>query len=94
MVTSLFPPDKIGEGQKIYNEIQKKYPLPSFIKQKQGGMRWVSKGVKGVAFYEVEKGHIAEALNFIYKYEGEFAGVTGFSDEIEVLMTMEEYTQS
>ena len=65
MVTSLFPTDKIGEGQKIYNEIQEKHPLPSFIKQKQGGMRWVSSGVKGVAFYEVEKGHIAEGLNFI-----------------------------
>ena len=92
MVTSLFPSNKAGDGQQIYRNIQDKYPLPSFIKQKQGGMRWVNAGIKGVAFYEVEKGNIEEALNFIYQYEGEFAGIEGFSDEIEVLLTMEEFT--
>ena len=64
MVTSLFPPENGIEIQKKYNEIQEKYPLPSFIKQKKMGLRWIEEGMKGVAVYEVEKGNIADALNF------------------------------
>jgi hypothetical protein len=43
-----------------------------------------------VAFYEVKKGNVEKALDFIYRYEGEFAGIEGFSDEIETLLGIEE----
>ena len=92
IVTSVFPPEKGVEVQRKYNEIQEKYPLPSYIKEKQMGLRWVYEGMKGVAVYEVEKGKIADALNFIYRYEGEFAGVEGYSNDIETLLEMDELT--
>ena len=92
MVTSVFPPEKGVEVQRKYNEIQGKYPLPACIKQKQMGLRWVYEGMKGVAVYEVEKRKIADALNFIYRYEGEFAGIEGYSNDIETLLEMDELT--
>ena len=49
-------------------------------------------GLKGVAVYEVEKEKIADALNFVYRYEGEFAGIEGYSNDIETLLEMEELT--
>jgi hypothetical protein len=90
IVTSLIPPDKASETLKKYNEIQEKYPLPSYIKQKVSGLRWVREGMKGVAIYEVVKGNMSDALNFVYRYEGEFAGIKGYLNEIETLLGLEE----
>ena len=92
MVTSVFSSEKGVEVQQKYNEIQEKFPLPPFIKQKQMGLRWVREGMKGVAIYKVEKEKIADALNFVYRYEGEFAGIEGYSNDIETLLEMEEFT--
>ena len=89
MVTSLFPPEKGMEVQKKYDEIQQKFPLPSFIKLKKVGLGWIREGMKGVAIYEVEKGKISDALNFVYRYELEFAGIEGYSNEIETPLTKE-----
>jgi len=93
VVTSVFPSEKGGEVRQKYNEIQTNFPLPSFVRQKQVGVRWVREGLKGVAVYEVEKGRIAEALNFVYRYEGEFAGIEGYSNDIETLLEMEELSE-
>ena len=93
MVTSIFPSEKGVEVQRKYNEIQEKFPLPPFIKQKQMGLRWVREGMKGVAVYEAEKEKIADALNFVYRYEGEFARIEGYSNDIETLLEMEELTR-
>jgi hypothetical protein len=93
MVTSMFPSEKGVEVQRKYNEIQKKFPLPPFVKQKQMGVRWVRAGLKGVAVYKIEKGNVADALNFVYRYEGEFAGIEGYSNDIETLLEMEELTE-
>ena len=90
LVTSIFPSEKGVEVQRKYNEIQQKFPLPPFLKQKRMGVRWVREGLKGVAVYGVEKGKVADALNFIYRYEGEFAGIEGYSNDIETLLEMEE----
>ena len=92
MVTSVFPSEKGVVIQSKYNEIHKKYPLPLCIKQKQLGLRWIRDGMKGVAVYEVEKGKIAEALNFIYRYESEFSGIEEYSNEIETLLEIDELT--
>ena len=48
--------------------------------------------MKSVAVYEVEKGSLEEALNFVYRYEGEFAGIEGYSNDIETLLGMDELT--
>ena len=48
--------------------------------------------MKGVAVYKVEKGKIAEALNFIYRYEVEYGGIEGYSNDIETLLEMEDLT--
>ena len=90
MVTSLFPPEKGKEVQKKYDEIQSKFPMPSFIKQKKLGLRWVRGGLKTIGIYEVKKGKVADALGFVYRYELEFAGIEGYSNEIETLLTTEE----
>ena len=90
MVTSLFPPEKGMEVQKKYGEIQQKFPLPSFIKMKKMGLRWIRDGIKAVAIYDVEKEKISDALSFVYRYELEFAGIEGYSNEIETLLTAEE----
>jgi hypothetical protein len=90
VVTSLFPPEKGMEVQIKYEEVQKKFPLPSFIKLKKVGLRWIREGMKAVAIYEVKKGKVADALNFVYRYEFEFAGIEGYSNEIETLLTAEE----
>jgi len=90
MVTSMFPPEKGMEVQKKYNEIQQKFPLPSSIKLKKVGLRWVRGGMKGVAVYDVEKEKVSDALNFVYRYELEFASIEGYSNEIETLLTVEE----
>ena len=92
MVTSVFPSEKGLEVQRKYDEIQGKFPLPSFVKQKLLGLKWVREGMKGVAVYEVEKGNVADALNFVYRYEGAFAGIEGYSNEIETLLGMDELT--
>jgi hypothetical protein len=92
MVTSVFPSEKGVEIQRKYNEIQKKFPLPPFVKQKQMGLRWVKEGLKGVAVYEIEEGSIADALNFVYRYEGEFARIEGYSNVIETLLELEDLT--
>ena len=92
MVTSVFPSEKGVEVQRKYNEIKEKIPLPLFMKQKLMGVRWVREGMKGVAVYEVGKGRIADGLNFVYRYEGEFAGIEGYSNDIETLLEMEELT--
>jgi len=91
MVTSLFPPEKGMEVQKKYDEIQQKFPLPSFIKLKKIGLRWIRDGIKAVAIYDVEKEKISDALSFVYRYELEFAGIEGYSNEIETLLTAEEW---
>jgi hypothetical protein len=78
------------EVQKKYNEIQEKYLLPPFIKQKKIGLKWVREGIKAVAIYEVKKGKISDALNFVYRYELEYAGIEGYSNEIETLLAAEE----
>ena len=90
MVTSMFPPEKGMEVQKKYNEIQQKFPLPSSIKLKKIGLRWVRGGLKAVAIYDVEKEKNSDALSFVYRYELEFAGIEGYSNEIETLLTAEE----
>lgn len=90
MVTSMFPPGKGGEVVKKFNEIQQKFPLPSSIKLKKMGLRWVRGGLKAVAIYDVEKERIPDALSFIYRYELEFSGIEGYSNEIETLLTAEE----
>jgi hypothetical protein len=90
MVTSLFPPEKGKEVQKKFNEIQSKFPMPSYIKQKKLGLRWVRGGLKAIAIYDVGKGKISDALSFVYRYELEFAGIEGYSNEIETLLTTEE----
>jgi hypothetical protein len=43
-----------------------------------------------VAIYEVKKGKISDALNFVYRYELEYAGIEGYSNEIETLLAAEE----
>jgi hypothetical protein len=75
MVTSMFPPEKLTEVLKKYNEIQPRFPLPSSIKLKKVGIRWVRGGLKGVAAYDVEKAKVSDALSFVYRYEFEFAGI-------------------
>jgi len=90
MVTSMFPLEKLMEVMKKFNEIQQKFPLPSSIKLKKVGLRWVRGGLKGVAIYDVEKEGISDALSFVYRYELEFAGIEGYSNEIETLLTAEE----
>jgi len=90
MVTSLFPAEKGMEVQKKYGEIQSKFTLPSFIKLKKIGLRWIRDGMKAVAIYDVEKDKISDALSFVYRYELEFAGIDGYSNEIETLLTAEE----
>ena len=90
MVTSLFPPEKGTEVQKKYYEIQQKFPLPSSIKQKKIGIRWIRDGIKAVAIYEVKKVNVTDALNFVYRYELEFIKIEGYSNEIETLLTAEE----
>ena len=90
MVTAMFPPEKGMDVQKKYNEIQSKFLLPSFLKQKKLGMRWNRVSMKVVAVYEVEKEKESDALSFIYRYETEFAGIEGYSNEIETLLTIEE----
>ena len=90
MVTSMFPPEKGMEVQKKYYEIQQKLPLPSSIKLKKIGLRWIRDGLKAVAIYDVEKKKVSDALNFVYRYELEFAGIEGYSNEIETLLTLEE----
>lgn len=90
MVTSMFPLEKLMEVIKKFNEIQQKFPLPSSIKLKKVGLRWVRDGLKGVAIYDVEKERISDALSFVYRYELEFAGIEGYSNEIETLLTAEE----
>jgi len=92
IVTSIFPSEKGVEVQRKYNEVHKKFPLPPFVKQKQMGIRWVREGMKGVAVYEVAKEKIADALNFVYRYEGEFARIEGYSNDIETLLEIEELT--
>jgi len=89
MVTSLFPPEKGMEVQKKLIEIQQKFPLPSFIKLKKIGLRWIRDGIKGVAIYDVENEKLSDALSFVYRYELEFAGIEGYSNEIETLLTKE-----
>ena len=76
--------------EKKYNEIQQKFPLPSYIKLKKLGLRWIRTGMKAVAIYGVKKGTVADALNFVYRYESEFAGIEGFSNEIETFLTIKE----
>jgi hypothetical protein len=90
MVTSMFPPEKVTEFLNKYNEIQPKFPLPSSIKLKKVGLRWVRGGLKGVAIYDVEKEKVSEVLSFVYRYEFEFAGIEGYSNEIETFLTFEE----
>ena len=90
MVTTLIPLEKGSQVRRKYNEIQEKYPLPSFIKQKIMGLRWMREDLKGVAVYEVDKGKVAETLNFVYRYEAEFGGIEGFSNDIQTLLTLEE----
>ena len=90
MVTSMFPAEKVGEVMKKFNEIQQKYSLPSSIKLKKIGLRWVRGGLKAVAIYDVEKEKNSDALSFVYRYELEFAGIEGYSNEIETLLTAEE----
>jgi len=90
MVTSLFPPEKGMEVQKKYDEIQQKFPLPSSIKLKKVGLRWIRDGLKAVAIYDVEKEKLADALGFVYRWELEYAGIEGYSNEIETLLTKEE----
>jgi len=90
MVTSMFPPEKGMEVMKKLNEIQPKFPLPSSIKLKKVGLRWVRGGLKGVAVYDVEKEKVSDALSFVYRYEFEFAGIEGYSNEIETFLTFEE----
>jgi hypothetical protein len=92
VVTSIFPSEKGIEIQRKYTEIQEKFPLPPFIKQKQMDLRWIKEGMKGVAVYKVEKGKIAEALNFIYRYEVEYGGIEGYSNDIETLLEIEDLT--
>lgn len=43
-----------------------------------------------MAIYDVEKERISDALSFVYRYELEFAGIEGYSNEIETLLTAEE----
>jgi hypothetical protein len=86
----MFPPEKVGEVLKKYDEIQPKYSLPSSIKLKQIGFRWVRGGLKAVAIYDVEKERISDALSFVYRYELEFAGIEGYSNEIETLLSTDE----
>ena len=93
MVTSVFPSEKGVEVGRKYNEIKEKFPLPPFVKQKRMGVRWVREGLKGVAVYKVEKANVADALNFVYRYEGEFAGIAGYSNDIETLLEMEDLTE-
>ena len=90
MVTSMFPPEKVMEVMKKFNEIQQKFSLPSSIKEKKIGLRWVRGGLKAVAVYDVEKEKVSDALSFVYRYELEFAGIEGYSNEIETLLTAEE----
>jgi len=90
MVTSLFPPEKGVEVLRKNDEIQQRFPLPSFIKLKKVGLGWIREGIKGVAVYEVEKGKVADALHFVWRYEGEFVGIEGYSNEIETLLTPED----
>ncbi len=90
IVTSMFPPEKGKEVQKKYNEVQKKFPIPSSMKLKKLGLRWIRDGLKAVAIYDVKKGKVADALNFVYRYELEFAGIEGYTNEIETLLTVEE----
>jgi len=89
MVTSLFPPEKGMEVQKKFIEIQQKFPLPSSIKLKKIGLRWIRDGIKAVAIYDVENEKVSDALSFVYRYELEFAGIEGYSNEIETLLTKE-----
>jgi len=86
----MFPAEKVGEVMKKFNEIQQKYSLPSSIKLKKIGLRWVRGGLKAVAIYDVEKEKNSDALSFVYRYELEFAGIEGYSNEIETLLTAEE----
>jgi hypothetical protein len=90
MVTSMFPPEKLTDVMKKFNEIQPKFPLPPSIKLKKVGLRWVRDGLKGIAIYDVEKEKVSDALSFIYRYEFEFAGIEGYSNEIETFVTFEE----
>ncbi len=94
MVTSMFPPEKLTDVMKKYNEIQPDFPLPSSIRGKKVGLRWVRGGMKGIAVYDVEKEKVSEALSFVYRYEFEFAGIDGYSNEIETFMTSEEIPTS
>jgi hypothetical protein len=86
----MFPPEKVMEVMKKFSEIQQKFPLPSSIKGKKTGLRWTRGGLKAVAVYDVEKEKVADALSFVYRYELEFAGIEGYSNEIETLLTTEE----
>jgi hypothetical protein len=86
----MFPPEKGAEVMKKFNEIQQKFPLPSSVKLKKVGLRWVRGGLKAVAVYDVEKEKISDALSFVYRYELEFAGIEGYSNEIETLLTTDE----
>ena len=92
MVTSIFPSERADEVKKKYNEIQEKLPLPSYMKQKMSGLRWVRDGMKGVAVYDVENGNVANALNFIYRYELEYGGIADYSNDIETLLAIDDMT--
>lgn len=92
MVTSIFPSEKAVQVLRKYNEVHENFPLPPFVKQKQMGIRWVREGMKGVGVFKVTKDKIADALNFVYRYEGEFARIEGYSNDIETLLEMEELT--
>ena len=90
IVTSIFPSQSSNEVKQKYNEIQEKHPLPPFIKQKLSGLRWIKEGMKGMAIYKVKRNKIAEALNYIYRYELEYGEIEGYSNDIETLLEMED----
>ena len=92
VVNSIFPSEKSNEVKQKYNEIIEKFPLPSYIKHKLSGLRWIRDGIKGVAVYEVEKGNVTDALNFVYRYELEYAGIEGYSNNIESLLGLDDLT--
>ena len=90
IVTSIFPSQSSNEVKQKYNEIQKKHSLPPFIIEKLSGLRWIKEGMKGMAIYKVTKNKIAEALNYIYRYELEYGEIEGYSNDIETLLEMED----
>ncbi|NVM53837.1 MAG: hypothetical protein HWN66_09060 [Candidatus Helarchaeota archaeon] len=88
ILTSTYPFTKQAETEKAFFKAMEKNPTPAYIKPATPlAVRAGRAGIETLAVYEIDKGKIEEATNFIAKALQEYWGIEGYTYELTTWMT-------